>query len=104
MRDYNGNGTSRWFIDRVVALAAGRSGSTIDHVLAIDSMGIPCEQDAFGEMHIVFGKDKSPIGTTWAEIYDSETPGLTYGPKEFTALMIAAGVEKELGDEPMEVE
>lgn len=98
VRDYNGDGTSRWFIDRVVALAAGRTSSTIDHVCAIDSSGVPCEHDAADETHIVFGKDKSPIGKTWAEIYDSDTPGLTYGPKEFTSLMVAAGIEKPWED------
>jgi hypothetical protein len=63
----------RWFIDRVVAWALVHADLSVDHVRAIDTRGMPHE-DNDGDSYFVLGSDFSPLGLTWQEVYHKTSP------------------------------
>ena len=63
----------RWFIERVVLWALGKSDNTVDNVRAITASGLPHE-DEDADTYLVNGRDASPFGKTWDEVYASLRP------------------------------
>lgn len=63
----------RWFIERVVLWALGKSDNSVDRVQAITASGLPHE-DEDADTYLVDGRDASPFGKTWNEVYASMRP------------------------------
>lgn len=61
---------NRWFIERVVAWALVEAKSSIDHLRAITSNGIP-HLDDDGDSYFVFGDDMSPLGILWRDVHQN---------------------------------
>jgi hypothetical protein len=81
----------RWLIERVVLWALMEATETsVEHVRAIDSSGIPHE-DMGGDCYLVAGQDCCPTGQTWGALYGKTLP-TNYHVREVTEAMKAAPV------------
>lgn len=64
----------RYVMERVSNWALMESEGLIDHVCPIGDACYPITGDICEDVFHVYGPDKSPTGSTWAEIYHSITP------------------------------
>ncbi len=64
----------RWFIDRVVLWALRSGDKVVDHVVTVDSTGVPDTSDPFQDRFFVLGTDACPDGRPWNEVYHRVRP------------------------------
>src|SRR4051812_23446186 len=72
------HGEGTWSIERVVLWALMEKHEDFDQIRAITGYGgIPNLEAMTWDNYFVCGRDASPIGKTWDEIYQATPPSLT---------------------------